>query len=133
MPCSLHIGRCVAALLLPLLMRTANQAEIISIFFVVAAAWLLAQSGRKSLYRNFIIPIFAVTSWSYLAAHIADFVVVGEFRRLLLTYAIAFDGMSDMLPEWVAPDIKVSGPSQPHSAMRLLTFSQAPARRRVLL
>ncbi|KAF2871606.1 hypothetical protein BDV95DRAFT_44419 [Massariosphaeria phaeospora] len=87
------------ALLLPLYIRSTNPTEfvyVVSITKIMAMAFVYF--GTKPLRFDMVKAVVIAASWSWLANRLADYVVWGEWKRLLLAYCIALDGMWLLFP-----------------------------------
>ncbi|KAF2682893.1 hypothetical protein K458DRAFT_453174 [Lentithecium fluviatile CBS 122367] len=81
------IRRCVIALLLPLFLRATNVWELcVSSALIVATVYLAEKCFDRPFNRDLALLIFMVAVITLLSTYAADFVLVGEWPRLLITY-----------------------------------------------
>lgn len=77
-------------------MRATNFTEVCLVGFIIAAAAFL---NNKSTDRKLLNNITVGVAGSLLATSMADFVVLGPWSRLLMTYLFAWDALRYMFSD----------------------------------
>ncbi|KAF2732871.1 hypothetical protein EJ04DRAFT_565614 [Polyplosphaeria fusca] len=100
MASSHELQQIAIALLVPLYVRCASLFEFaVHLFFVAAASIILVRFYNKPFDIHVAVNTAKLLAWSRIASYMADFVIIGNWKRLLLAYIISLDGMGGLLPE----------------------------------
>ncbi|KAF2643701.1 hypothetical protein P280DRAFT_504665 [Massarina eburnea CBS 473.64] len=93
--------------ILPLYMRSATLYRILAILFTaIVATSASVRFSKKQPKHEFAMPIVVGVVCSFVAAHLANYILVEGRLRLIFTYVIAFDGLVSLVPDILMPNIQ---------------------------
>jgi hypothetical protein len=95
---SQDIQRVFLVLLLPLYARSTSIPHIVLHGFIVTAlTFIITLTARK--FRPVVAAAAAVAVvWSWCANHIANYALMGEWKRIIFGYAVAYEALYRLLP-----------------------------------
>lgn len=100
MPSSQTLRRVALALLLPLYTRSSSLSDIALLTFCATiTTYLLVRFDNKPFHKDIAKAVGYGSVWCWCANRIADYIVLGEWGRLVFAYVVALDAMWAVLPE----------------------------------
>jgi hypothetical protein len=96
---SQDIQRVFLALLIPLYVRSTSIPHMVLHGFIVAALTFIITTLTARKFRPVVAATAAIAVvWSWCANHIANYALMGEWKRIIFGYAVAYEALYLLLP-----------------------------------